>query len=97
MWEKLVSWFRWIWDFGNEVRVQGEAIKKLKQDQHEFLEFMRAISNDQDSLRKDNEMLRQQLLHERELRERDIRELKTELRLQISEELRRLDKSAPNA
>jgi hypothetical protein len=30
MWEKLVSWFRWIWDFGNEVRVQGEAIKKLK-------------------------------------------------------------------
>jgi hypothetical protein len=53
---------------------------------------MRAISNDQDSLRKDNEILRQQLLHERELRERDIRELKTEVRLQISEELRRLDK-----
>ena len=91
MWERIASWFHWMWDSGKEVQSHGAAIKELDRNQLEFLEFMRAISNDQSSLRKDNEMLRQQLQHERELRERDIRELKIELRLQISEELRRLD------
>ena len=92
MWEKVISWVNWLWDSGKEVQTHGVAIKELDQNQRKFLELLSAVSRSQSDLFKDNEMLRQQLQHERELRERDIRELKTELRLQISEELRRIDK-----
>lgn len=91
MWEKVISWLHWLWDSGKEVQYNSAAIRELDQNQRDFLEFLRGVSSAQKNLLKDNEMLRQQLQHERELRERDIRELKMELRLQISEELRRLD------
>ena len=93
MWEKVISWLRWLWDSGQEVRHNSAAIRELDQNQRDFLEFLRSVSSNQNDLLKDNEMLRQQLQHERELRERDIKELKMELRLQISEELRRIGNS----
>ena len=90
MWEKLIGWLQFLWDSGREVKDNSKAIRELRRNDLELYEGMRALALQNELLRKDNEALRQALQHEHELRERDIRELKLELRLQISEELRRL-------
>lgn len=83
MWEKLTGWLRFLWEAGEQTQNNTLSIEKLHANDERFLEYAKALAHE-------NELLRQALQHERELRERDIIELKLELRLQISEELRRL-------
>jgi SMC interacting uncharacterized protein involved in chromosome segregation len=90
MWEKLIGWLRFLWDAGKETQENGAAIQELDANQRVLIELVRTVLSQQDTLRAENAALRQALEHERELREREIANLKLELRLQISEELRRL-------
>jgi hypothetical protein len=82
MWERISFWLRLLWDAGKETRENRVDIEALQAANIELFEFLQALAVE-------NERLRDELRHERELRERDLRELKLELRLQISEELRR--------
>lgn len=88
MWERVTGWLRLLWDSGLQVKINSEEINKLRKADEQFIEYAHTLGTQNELLSKDHEMLRQQLQHERELRERDIRELKTELRLQVSEALR---------
>ena len=75
MWERSISWLKLMWDTGKETQENRADIQKINVVQHELYEFMQALAVENELLRKDNEMLRQQIGHERELRERDHREL----------------------
>ena len=83
MWEKLTGWLRLLWEAGEQTQKNTLSIEKLHANDERFLEYAKALAAE-------NDLLRQALQHERELRERDIEKIKLELRLQISEELRRL-------
>ena len=96
MWEKVIGWLRFLWDSGKETRENTAAIQELDNNQRVLIELVRTVLSQQEILRADNDSLRQALQHERELRERDIKELKLEMRLQISEELRRLPPAKDN-
>ena len=83
MWEKLAAWLRLLWEAGKQAEDNRADIKLLAEDQRRLFHVVQILVND-------NQKLRDDLRHEHELRERDARELELKLRLQISEELRRL-------
>ena len=83
MWERLVGWFSLLWDSGKKLNEQAIAIDELQESNQQLA---RAVQH----LFAENERLHDAIRHERELRESSMRELKLEVRLQISEELRRL-------
>ena len=83
MWERLIGWFHMMWDAGKKVEAHSDAIDELQESDRRIIRALQTLAAE-------NELLRQALLHERELRERDGKELELKLRLQISEELRRL-------
>ena len=83
MWEKLTLWFRFLWDAGENLQEYGAAIEELRENDKRVLEMLRMLIAE-------NEMLEQQLRHEREKRADELEKIELRLRLQISEELRRL-------
>jgi hypothetical protein len=83
MWEKLVLWFKFLWDAGEDLKVHGAAIEKLRKNDHRFLNLARTLITE-------NASLKEQLAHEREKRADEMEKLELRLRLQISEELRKL-------
>jgi hypothetical protein len=83
MGEKFVGWLKLLWDAGEKTVEHSAAIDDLQENDRRLLQLIQTLAGE-------NERLRDELRHGRELRERDLRELKLELRLQISEELRRL-------
>ncbi len=83
MWERLIGWFHMMWDAGKKVEAHSGAIDELQESDRRIIRALQTLAAE-------NDLLRQALQHERELRERDIEKIKLELRLQISEELRRL-------
>ena len=87
MWEKLASWFRFLWNSGEQVERNVADIKELQEDNRRLTLLVQALIDQNERLVAET---RQSLTHERELRESGLRELKLELRLQLSEELRRL-------
>jgi len=94
MWEKIAAWIRLLWDTGKQTEDNRADIKQFAEDQRRLFHLVQFLVGDNQKLRDDNQALRdelrQALQHERELRERDIREIELKMRLQISEELRRL-------
>ena len=75
------------------ARHSTEESRKIAAENQRLIEELEQQLFQPEISRKDNELLWNALQHERELRERDIENLKLELRLQISEELRRLPPS----
>ena len=90
MWERISFWLKLLWDAGKETQENRADIERLDAGHRETQQFIQALAVENEILRKDNEMLRQQLQHERELRERDHHDLQREIRLQIAEALHRL-------
>ena len=83
MWEKLVDWIRLLWDTGTEVKELRADVEVLQANERRTNELIRALATQ-------NELLRRELGHEREKRADEIEKIELRLRLQISEELRRL-------
>ena len=90
MWQKLISWARLLWDAGEEMQRIRTEVKDLHTGQSDSNELIRVLAIQNELLRKDNEMLRGELRHERETRAAELEKLELRLRLQLSEELRRL-------
>lgn len=87
MWPRIASWFKIIWDAGDDINKQGVAIRKL-QESNQYLvrtiEFL--LERDE---RREKELGRR-LRQESEKRADELEKIELRLRLQISEELRRL-------
>lgn len=83
MWEKLAGWAQFIWEAGRQTRDNSEEIRRLKEENLRLVSALHTLSDQ-------HERLRDEIRHEREIRESNLRELRLELRLQLSEELRRL-------
>lgn len=90
MWQQIISWARLLWDTGEEVQRIRAEVKDLEIGQQDSHDFMRALATQNELLRKDNESLRRELQHEREKRADELEKIELRLRLQISEEFRRL-------
>ena len=90
MWEKLVGWLQLLWDAGKQAQDNRNDIRDLAQDHQDLSDVVRILATQNELMRGELEAVRAELRHERELRERENRETELKLRLQISEELRRL-------
>lgn len=90
MWENLVGWLHLLWDAGKQTQDNRNDIRDLAQDHEDLTNVIRVLATQNELLRKDLEAVRAELAHERALREAQGRELELKLRLQLSEELRRL-------
>jgi hypothetical protein len=82
MWEKLILWFKFLWDAGNNLQAHSVAIDELRDNDSQFLNVTRLLIAE-------NNLLKEQLAHEREKRADEIEKLELRLRLQFSEELRK--------
>ena len=87
MWEKLASWFRFLWNSGKLVEQNVADIKDLQEDNRRLALLVQSLIDQNERLASE---MRQSALHERERQEGGLRELELKLRLQLSEELRRL-------
>lgn len=98
MWEKLIGLFQLLWDAGKQAQDNRADIESLAEKHERLNEVVRILATQNVTLHNETEAVRAELRHERELRERDNRELELKLRLQISEDLRRLppDSSTPS-
>ena len=83
MWQQIGAWARLLWDTGEEVQRIRAEVRDLQLAQSDSNELIRALATQ-------NELLRRELGHEREKRADEIEKIELRLRLQISEELRRL-------
>ena len=83
MWEQLTGWIQLLWNTGKDVRELQDDVEKLQASEKKIYEFMQVLATQ-------NELLRRDLNQEREKRADDLEKIELRLRLQISEELRRL-------
>ncbi len=83
MLERLVGWFRLLWDAGKLLQEHTESIESSKENEQKMLAMMQALLSQ-------NQELKRELQHEKELRAKDLENLELRLRLQISEQLRQL-------
>jgi len=98
MLERLIGWFRFLWDAGNTLESHSESFKELRQSDDDVLEIVHVLAVQ-------NQQLRDELRHERELRQTEVAALRRELaqiqenlelrfRLELSEALRQLPPKA---
>lgn len=90
MWQRLIGWFKLLWDAGEKINEHTTAIGELGESDGQLLHLLQALATRLELLQKDNEMLRQQLQHERQQQRDELKKIELRLRLQLSEELRRL-------
>ena len=90
MWQQIVAWARLLWDTGQEVQRIRDEVKGLQEAQSDTNELVRTLALQ-------NELLRRDLAQEREKRADELEKIELRLRLQLSEELRRLPPSNENA
>lgn len=94
MWERVVGWFRLLWDAGKSLEEHSAAIEELRSESQRLLSLVQVLAVE-------NQQLRGDLQHERELRQEQIESLRRELadsqekielrlRLELSEKLRQL-------
>ncbi len=81
MWEQLTGWIQLLWNTGKDVRELQDDVETLSADLEKACELIQVLATQ-------NELLRRDLNQEREKRADELE--KIELRLQMSEELRRL-------
>jgi FtsZ-binding cell division protein ZapB len=86
MWQSIVAWARLLWNTGKEVVELQAEVESLLEKDRELYQYVQMLAID-------NENLRRELQHEREKRADEIEKIELRLRLQISEELRRLPPS----
>ena len=94
MWEQLTGWFQLLWNTGKDVRELQDDVETLQANEEKTYELIRALATQNELLRRDlaaqNELLRHDLAQEREKRADELEKIELRLRLQMSEELRRL-------
>lgn len=83
MWEQLTGWIQLLWNTGKDVRELQDDVETLQANEEKNYEFMLALATQ-------NELLRRDLNQEREKRADELEKIELRLRLQMSEELRRL-------
>ena len=83
MWQQIVSWARLLWDTGEEVQRLRAEVRDLQLAQSDSNDLMRALATQ-------SELLHREIQHEREKRADELEKIELRLRLQMSEELRRL-------
>ncbi len=89
MWQQIVDWARLLWNTGEEVQDLRREVNDLQNRQSETNELIRVLATQ-------NELLRRDLAGEREKRADELEKIELRLRLQMSEELRRLPPSSGN-
>ena len=90
MWQQIVDWARLLWNTGEEVQDLRREVNDLQVRQSETNELIRVLATQNELLRRDLAQERRELAIEREKRADDLEKIELRLRLQISEELRRL-------
>ncbi len=83
MWEQLTGWIQVLWNTGKDVRELQDDIENLQANEEKAYELIQALATQ-------NELLRRDLNQEREKRADELEKIELRLRLQMSEELRRL-------
>ncbi len=94
MLERLIGWFRFVWDAGKTLESHSESFKDLRQTDEDTMKVAQVLIMQ-------NQQLRDELRHERELRQTEVAALRRELsqvqenlelrfRLELSEALRQL-------
>jgi len=92
--ERLIGWFRFVWDAGKTLELHSESFKELRQSDNDTLGAVQVLAIQ-------NQQLRDELRHERELPQTEVAALRREkaqvqenlelrLRLELSEALRQL-------
>ena len=89
MWEQLIGWAQLLWNAGKDVRELQEDVETLHADLENAYELIQVLATQ-------NELLRRDLVQEREKRADELEKIELRLRLQMSEELRRLPPSDRN-
>ena len=90
MWQQIVDWARLLWNTGEEVQDLRREVNDMQLRQSETNELIRVLATQ-------NELLRRDLAQEREKRADELEKIELRLRLQMSEELRRLPPRDGNA
>ena len=83
MWQQIVDWARLLWNTGEEVQDLRREVNDMQLAQSDLNELIRVLATQ-------NELLRRDLAQEREKRADELEKIELRLRLQMSEELRRL-------
>ncbi len=89
MWQQIVDWARLLWNTGEEVQDLRREVNDLQIAQSDTNNLIRVLATQ-------NELLRRDLNQEREKRADDLEKVELRLRLQMSEELRRLPPGSGN-
>lgn len=87
MWERLGGWFRLLWDAGEKFNQHSTAIDELQKSNQQLVQ---AIEYLLERNRRREDEVEQRLRQESEKRADELEKIELRLRLQISEELRRL-------
>ena len=90
MWEQLIGWFQLLWNTGKDVRELQNDVEILHADLEKAYELIQVLATQNELIRRDLEQSHRNLAQEREKRADDLEKIELRLRLQISEELRRL-------
>lgn len=90
MWQQIVDWARLLWNTGEEVQDLRREVNGLQVAQGELNDLIRVLATQ-------NELLRRDLNQEREKRADELEKIELRLRLQMSEELRRLPPTSGSA
>ena len=83
MWEQLIGWAQLLWNAGKDVRELQNDVETLDADLEKAYELIQVLATQ-------NELLRRDLEGERQKRADELEKIELRLRLQLSEELRRL-------
>ena len=90
MWEQLIGWAQLLWNAGKDVRELQDDVETLHADLEKAYELIQVLATQNELLRRDVEQAHRDLQGEREKRADELEKIELRLRLQMSEELRRL-------